>query len=357
MVTRAQVQHSNAALTSRTAPRTAVFLGGTSGLGKLTLIELVSLGFPIRVYIAGRKATEPAMRPVLEDLRQKNPRAELIWLEAEVSLLAETRRVCEVVKAKETSLDFLCLTAGYAPFGGRNDTAEGIDVCHSLEYYSRMLATLHLLPLLRASASASLSSPGPSPSPRVLTVLAGSMLSTRIDATDLNLTRSSPSNTSSSRLFGFKTQTHMSIMNTLFLDRLASGPANAGVSFVHNWPGAVDTGNMARYHTPTWWSPFPLTNLLRPLFLVMGFEEREAGERHVYLATCGRFGGKPKGEEEGDGKEKGCKNTRGEEGGNGLFLVNHKGEVSYSESALVELRGNVQGKVWDLTMEILGPYL
>ncbi|KAK1445883.1 hypothetical protein CMEL01_10126 [Colletotrichum melonis] len=113
MVTRAQVQHSNAALTSQTAPRTAVFLGGTSGLGKLTLIELVSLGFPIRVYIAGRKATEPAMRPVLEDLRQKNPRAELIWLEAEVSLLAETRRVCEVVKAKETGLDFLCLTAGY----------------------------------------------------------------------------------------------------------------------------------------------------------------------------------------------------------------------------------------------------
>ncbi|KAK1504401.1 uncharacterized protein CCOS01_16853 [Colletotrichum costaricense] len=278
MVTRAQVQHSNAALTSRTAPRTAVFLGGTSGLGKLTLIELVSLGFPIRVYIAGRKATEPAMRPVLEDLRQKNPRAELVWVEAEVSLLAETRRVY---------------------------TAEGIDVCHSLEYYSRMLATLHLLPLLRASASASLSSPGPSPSPRVLTVLAGSMLSTRIDATDLNLTRSSPSNTNSSRLFGFKTQTHMSIMNTLFLDRLASDPANAGVSFVHNWPGAVDTGNMARYHTPTWWSPFPLTNLLKPLFLVMGFEEREAGERHVYLATCGRFGGKPKGEKEGDGKEKG----------------------------------------------------
>ncbi|KAJ3938520.1 uncharacterized protein N0V96_011247 [Colletotrichum fioriniae] len=183
MVTRAQVQHSNAHLTAQTAPRTAVFLGGTSGIGKLTLIELVSLGFPIRVYIAGRRATEPAMKPVLEDLRQKNPRAELVWVEAEVSLLAETRR-----------------------------------------YYSRMLATLHLLPLLRASASG--------PSPRVLTVLAGSMLSTRIDATDLNLTRSSPSSTNSSRLFGFKTQTHMATMNTLFLDRLASDPANTGVSFI-----------------------------------------------------------------------------------------------------------------------------
>ncbi|KAK7455424.1 hypothetical protein Landi51_02628 [Colletotrichum acutatum] len=124
MVTRAQVQNSNSHLTSQTAPQTAVFLGGTSGIGKLTLIELVSLGFPIRVYIAGRKATEPAMRPVLEDLRRKNPRAELIWVESEVSLLVETRRVCEVVKEKETNLDFLCLTAGYRgrdrclPFSG-----------------------------------------------------------------------------------------------------------------------------------------------------------------------------------------------------------------------------------------------
>ncbi|KXH42285.1 hypothetical protein CSAL01_11561, partial [Colletotrichum salicis] len=231
MVTRAQVQHSNAALTAQTAPRTAVFFGGTSGIGKLTLIELVSLGHPIRVYIAGRKATEPAIRPVLEDLRQKNPRAELVWVEAEVSLLAETRRVCEVVKEKETSLDFLCLTAGYAPFGGRNDTSEGIDVCHSLEYYCRMLATLHLLPLLRASAAASTST-SPGPTPRVLTVLAGSMLSTRIDATDLNLTRSSPS----SRLFGFKTQTHMATMNTLFLDKLAADPANAGVGKTMPFP-------------------------------------------------------------------------------------------------------------------------
>ncbi|EXF77146.1 hypothetical protein CFIO01_13613 [Colletotrichum fioriniae PJ7] len=287
MVTRAQVQHSNAHLTAQTAPRTAVFLGGTSGIGKLTLIELVSLGFPIRVYIAGRRATEPAMKPVLEDLRQKNPRAELVWVEAEVSLLAETRRVY---------------------------TTEGIDVCHSLEYYSRMLATLHLLPLLRASASG--------PSPRVLTVLAGSMLSTRIDATDLNLTRSSPSSTNSSRLFGFKTQTHMATMNTLFLDRLASDPANTGVSFVHNWPGAVDTGNMARYHTPTWWSPFPLTNLLKPLFLVMGFDEREAGERHVYLATCGRFGGK----EDGEKKEK------EKDGGSFSTVLNDKSQgFAYTE--------------------------
>ncbi|OHE99808.1 hypothetical protein CORC01_04944 [Colletotrichum orchidophilum] len=339
MVTRTHVQQSNAKLTEHTSPRTAVFVGGTSGIGKLTLIELVSLGFPITVYIVGRKTTEPAMRVVLDDLRQKNGKAVLEWVEAEVSLLAETRRVCDLIKAKESSLDFLCLTAGYAPFGGRNNTTEGLDITHALEYYSRMLFTLNLLPLLRAA-----------PSPRVLTVLAGSMLSTRIDASDLNLERSDS-------LFGFRTQTHMANMNSLFFDRLAADPANGAISFVHNWPGAVDTGNMARYHTPTRWSPWPLTHLLRVLFLVMGFDEKEAGERHVYIATSGRFGGAagPLGEKEDGGSR--CKNTRGQEGENGLFLLNHKGDVSYSEKALEELRGEVQGKVWDTTMEILGPYL
>ncbi|TQN68383.1 Oxidoreductase lepF [Colletotrichum shisoi] len=337
MVTAAQVRQSNAQLTAETTPRTALFVGGTSGLGKLTLIELVSLGFPVKAYVVGRKATEPAMRPLLEDLRQKNPSAELIWVEGEVSLLSETKRICELVKAKEPRLDFLCLTAGYGPFGGRNNTTEGLDVTHTLEYYGRMLFTLQLLPLLRAA-----------PAPRVLTVLAGSMLSTMgflLD--DLNLEK--PGN-----FGGMRTQTNMAVMNTLFLDRLASEPGNGSVTFVHNWPGAVDTGNMARYHVPTTWSPMPWTNLMRPAFLLIGFDEKEAGERHIYIATSGEIGGSgPRIREEGEGG----RNTRGEKGKRGMFLVNHKCEVSEKGVTLEGLRREAQGRVWEKTMEILGPYL
>ncbi|TEA13042.1 Oxidoreductase andH [Colletotrichum sidae] len=321
MVAISQVRESLAQLTEETIPRTSLFVGGTSGVGKLTLIELVSLNLPVKVYIVGRKATEPAMRPLLEDLRRKNSKAELIWVEGEISLLSETQRICEMIEQKEEKLDFMCLTAGYAPFGGRNNTSEGLDVTHALEYYGRMLFTLLLLPLLRAS-----------PSPRVLTVLAGSMLSKRLNVDDLNLEK--PGN-----FGGIQTQGHMAIMNTLFLDRLAADADNENVSFVHNWPGVVDTGNMARYHRPSALSPFPLTALLKPLTWLIKFSDREAGERHVYNATSGTFGGRgPRG---GLGVKKG---TAGVEG-KGLFLLNHKCEASYNEKILGELRAEAQEKI------------
>lgn len=120
MVSLTEVRASNAALTPSTVPKTALFVGATSGIGKYTLTELVSLNLPVKCYVVGRKASEPAMRPVLEALRRKNTQAELVWVEAEVSLLSEVKRVCEFIKEKEERLDLVCLTAGYAPFGGRN---------------------------------------------------------------------------------------------------------------------------------------------------------------------------------------------------------------------------------------------
>ncbi|OLN96560.1 Dehydrogenase/reductase SDR family member 13-like protein 1 [Colletotrichum chlorophyti] len=334
MVTLYQVRQSNARLTEATIPRTALFVGGTSGIGRLALIELASLGFPIKVYVVGRKATESAMRPLLDDLQERNPKAELVWVEGEVSLLAEVRRICDFIKSKESNLDFVCLTAGYVPFGGRNNTVEGLEVTHALEYYGRMLFTLVLLPLLRLS-----------PSGRVLTVLGGSMLSNDLFLDDLNLEK--PGN-----FGGVRTQTHMNIMNTLFLDRLAHEPGNESISFVHNWPGAVNTGNLARYHTRSWRSPVSWTVLVTPLLWLVGFGEKEAGERHLYVATSGRFGGKGP-MVDGKGAESGARRK----GGGGLFLVNNKCDVSYKEDVLRELRAEARGKVWDKTMEILGPYL
>ncbi|KAF5489300.1 Oxidoreductase andH [Colletotrichum siamense] len=239
MVSLTEVRASNAALTSSSVPKTALFVGATSGIGKYTLTELVSLNLPIKCYVVGRKASEPAMRPVLEALRLKNTQAELVWVEAEVSLLSEVKRVCEFIKENEERL--ICYTG------------EGIEVTHALQYYGRMLFTLSLLPLLRAS-----------PSPRVLTVLGGSFLSTNLLVDDLDLRKAG-------NFGGMRSQTHMSIMNTLFLDRLASDPENAKITFVHNWPGAVDTGNMARYHAPSWLSPAPILLKFCDVQLLTGF--------------------------------------------------------------------------------------
>lgn len=120
MVSIRQVRTSNAALTEDTAPRTAVFVGGTSGIGKATLAALVNLKLPVKVYVVGRKSIKAAMGPFLDELREINPKADLIWVEGEVSLLSEVKRICDDIKSREEAIDLLFLSTGYVQFSGRN---------------------------------------------------------------------------------------------------------------------------------------------------------------------------------------------------------------------------------------------
>ncbi len=113
------VRQSNAQLNQSNAPRVSVFVGGTSGVGKLTVDGLVRSGVSMKVYIVGRPSSEASIRPFLDELRKANPKADLRWIGAEVSLLSEVKRVCEEISRRESAVDLLFLSAGYAPFGGR----------------------------------------------------------------------------------------------------------------------------------------------------------------------------------------------------------------------------------------------
>jgi NAD(P)-dependent dehydrogenase (short-subunit alcohol dehydrogenase family) len=117
------VRQSNALLTPTTIPKTAVFVGGTAGIGKLTLSALAELGFDFKAYVIGRKGSEASFKTHAESLRSKNAHAELIWIEGEVSLLSEAQRICDHITTLETSIDLLFMTTGYAPMGGRNSTS------------------------------------------------------------------------------------------------------------------------------------------------------------------------------------------------------------------------------------------
>jgi len=122
MASIAKVRESNAKIEASSVPRVSVFVGATSGIGKTTLATLVGLGLPIKAYVVGRKETGVSFKPFLDELRKENPKADIVWVEGEVTLLAEVRRICLDIKARETSVDFLLLTAGYVPFGGREST-------------------------------------------------------------------------------------------------------------------------------------------------------------------------------------------------------------------------------------------
>ncbi|KAI0814146.1 hypothetical protein GGR55DRAFT_497563 [Xylaria sp. FL0064] len=332
MVSYSQVRASNALISDATAPRVAVFVGGTSGIGNYTARALVSTGASVRVYIIGRKSSEARTSAFIQDLHAINPKADVIWVEGEIALLAEVKRVCEIIKSKESSVDLLFLTTGYAPVGEREETAEGIEITQSLAYYSRMLFVLHLLPLLHKAEN-----------PRVVSVLGGGLEKlSNVILDDIDLKK--PEN------FGpVKGQTHYGALNTLLLDKLAR--QHPDVALIHSWPGWVNTGNVKRGYAPnSKWAWFVWLFLER-LVALFSFSHEESGQRYLFQSTSAAFGGKGTPWEDKVGL-----NSMNEPA-NGLFLVNYKCDCTPNVKNMPLLRDKAQDKVWDHTQEVLRPYL
>ena len=331
MVSYEEIQASNALINDATAPRVAVFIGGTSGIGKLTVKALVATGASLRIYLVGRKSSETRTQSFIQELHSINPKAEVIWTEGEVALLAETKRVCEVIKSKESHVDLLFLTAGYAPFGARTETSEGIEIAQSLEYYSRILLILHLLPLL-----------GKAEAPRVVSVLAGGLERGTVNLDDIDLKK--PGN------FGImKAQTQYGTLNTTTLDKLAND--NPGVTFIHSWPGWVNTGNVRRGVEPNSITAWLVWLILEPLIGLFSFSEEKTGQRHLFQSTSAAFGGRGVPWTGTSGIS-----TLGKPA-EGLFLVNYKCDCTPNSKAISSLREKAQGTIWAHTQEVLRPYL
>jgi NADP-dependent 3-hydroxy acid dehydrogenase YdfG len=119
-VTISEVKASNSRMTAETAPRTVVFIGSTAGIGKATLARLVAQQTVIKVYVVGRNAAKH--RAFIDQLQESNNKATVIFLEGQVSLMAEVKRICNEIKAKESSIDAIFLSSGYIPYGGRESS-------------------------------------------------------------------------------------------------------------------------------------------------------------------------------------------------------------------------------------------
>jgi NAD(P)-dependent dehydrogenase (short-subunit alcohol dehydrogenase family) len=331
MVSYKEVKASNALINDATGPRVAVFVGGTSGIGKLTIRALVATGASVRIYLVGRKSSEERTHAFIKELHALNPKAEIVWTEGEIALLAEVKRVCGVIKSKESRVDLLFLTAGYAPFGTREETAEGLEIAQSLEYYSRILFALHLLPLL-----------GEAEAPRVMSVLGGGMEFTRIDLDDLGLKK--PGNFGS-----LKGQMQYGVMNTTTLEQLAND--NPNVTFIHSRPGWVNTGNVRRGWDPNSIMEWVVRLILEPIIALLSFSDEEAGQRNLFISTSAAFGGRGV-----PWKGKPGTNSLGNTA-NGLFLVGPKCGSTLNTKNVSWLRENALVKVWSHTQEVLRPYL
>jgi NADP-dependent 3-hydroxy acid dehydrogenase YdfG len=111
MVSLSQVQASNA-LISSTFPTqlVALFVGGTSGIGEITLKKFAQYSHQPRVYFVGR--SHDAAQRIIAECKTLNPGGEFIFLKADVSLIRVVDEVCNLIKAKENILNLLFLSQG-----------------------------------------------------------------------------------------------------------------------------------------------------------------------------------------------------------------------------------------------------
>lgn len=117
MVSLKQVKASNNGLKNAASGLKAVFIGATSGIGKSAVKKFVQDTISPTVYLAGRSKSSAG--PLLAELKSLNPKGNIHFIEAEVSLLKEVDKVCDEIKSKEQKIDLLFLSPGMLRTGSR----------------------------------------------------------------------------------------------------------------------------------------------------------------------------------------------------------------------------------------------
>lgn len=128
--------------------RVALVTGGTDGIGKAVALQLARGGD--RVLFVGRSEERGAH--VLAALRQVRPGLDHAFLQADLSLLAETSRLAEEVIRHTSRLDAAVFCAGILSTIPEW-TTEGLERNFVLNYLTRYLLVRRLLPYLLQARS------------------------------------------------------------------------------------------------------------------------------------------------------------------------------------------------------------
>ncbi|KAL4875407.1 NAD(P)-binding protein [Aspergillus karnatakaensis] len=264
MPTLAQVHASNALLATTSPSLTAIFIGGTSGIGEATAKALAKRIPKPTIYIVGRNET--AGSRILQELRAIQPDGEYTFISADLTLLKNVDAVATDLKAtlKNKPVDILFLSTGGLSMT-RNDTTEHLESNHVLRYYARSLLTISLLPNLSLSRS-----------PRVINILAAGkeIPYPKLDMTNLDLHRP---NSFSLTTAGYYATTMLSLSQEYLSTK------NPGVSFAHVFPGFVATPVFTRGFGNI------LGGAIDALVRLFGVGIEECGERCLFVATSGAY--------------------------------------------------------------------
>jgi NAD(P)-dependent dehydrogenase (short-subunit alcohol dehydrogenase family) len=128
--------------------KTALVTGSTDGVGRLVARKLGQVG--ARVLVHGRDAERGAR--IVTEIEAGGGAA--TFHVADLSALAEMRRLAGAVQATVNRLDILINNAGIGTAGPRQTSAEGFELRFAVNYLAGFLLTSLLLPFIKNSAGA-----------------------------------------------------------------------------------------------------------------------------------------------------------------------------------------------------------
>lgn len=111
MVHYSTVKSSNASIASSLrSGLVAVFVGGTSGIGKYTLKELARQAKKPRIYVIGR--SQEAWDHIEAECKQINSEGQYVFVQGDMSLLRNVDGLCKQILDKEKAINILFWSAG-----------------------------------------------------------------------------------------------------------------------------------------------------------------------------------------------------------------------------------------------------
>ncbi len=192
--------------------------GATNGIGKAAALDLAKQG--ATVVIVGRNV-EKTMATAAEIQRQSGQQ-KVDYLIADLSSLADVRRLAAEFKKKYSRLDVLINNAG-ATFTTREETVDGYEKTFAVNHLAYFLLTTLLLDVLKASAPA-----------RIVSVSSSAHFMKGLDFDDLQ--------NKNFGMMGFGAYSASKLENVMFTYELARRLEGTGVTANVLHPGFVKSG-------------------------------------------------------------------------------------------------------------------
>lgn len=197
--------------------KVVVITGATSGIGQVAAERLAGMG--ARLVLVARDKTRG--EAALARLRQSGPGAAHSIHYAELSRLAEMKRVAAEIAAAEPRIDVLINNAG-ALFASRQVTADGLELTFATNHVAYFVVTHGLRPSLQAAA----------PGARVVNTASDAHKGNQLDFNDLQ---------SAKDYSGFKVYGRSKLCNILYTRELARRWTGTGITANTLHPGFVAT--------------------------------------------------------------------------------------------------------------------